>query len=391
MKCVWLKAWERDPKLPWSGHVQSLQPPVDWELQGTSSWLNFLSGTDNHKAVIPIRIRGRDQRRYTTGRFEKLLREGKWVAVGEVNPPDGADVAEFMHVATTVAEAVDVISVTEHPSATNHMSSVPAAALLEASGIETVTTFTCRDKNRIALQGDLLGAVALGIKNLLLVTGNHMVLGDHPNAKPVFDLDSINLIRLARRLRDEGTYDSGRALDSRPAYLIGGAAGPFAPPRDMRALRVAKKATAGANFIISQHIFELRRWKEFVRELMSQGTLDSLYLLGAVAVIPSPEVAQRLNRTLTGFRIPDATLKRFEQAGDPHDTGIDVAAETIRELRDMDGVSGCLIATLAGGQRHVMTTHSEEADITSEVLRRAGLSDEVGSGRRPGKGQKRSR
>src|SRR5262249_52924071 len=164
-------------------------------------------------------------------------------------------------------------SVTEHPSATNHMSSVPAAARIEREGIETIATFTCRDRNRIALQGDLLGAAGLGIRNVLLVTGNHMVIGDHPQAKPVFDLDSINLLRLARRLRDEGRYESGRRLESRPRFLLGAAAAVFAPPRGERAGRIGKKAAAGADFVISQHVFELDRWRQFVVELGDLGML----------------------------------------------------------------------------------------------------------------------
>jgi methylenetetrahydrofolate reductase (NADPH) len=374
MKCVWLKAHERDPKLPWRGHIRLLEPPVDHSLKGTSSWLNFFSGRDNHKAVArPDFMRDKPETVRTDGRFERLLRANRWVVVGELNPPDGANLDVFEKMGRKLQDFVDAVSVTEHPSATNHMSSVPAAARLERAGIDTIATFTCRDKNRIALQGDLLGAAGLGIKNTLLVTGNHMVLSDHPGAKPVFDVDSINLIRLAKRLRDEGTYESGRPLESRPRLFLGAAAAPFAPPRGDRAPRIAKKAAAGADFIISQHIFELDRWKEFIRELGDLGVLDRLFALGAVAVLPSADVAHRLNRILTGFVIPDATVRRLEQAKDAQNTGIDIAVETVQQLREMEGVSGCLIAALSGGGAHVMTTHEEETDITRAVVSQAAL------------------
>lgn len=384
MKCVWLKAHERDPKLPWRGHIRLLEPPVDWRLKGTSSWMNFLSGQDNHKTTVkPAFDRSRPEVSRTSGTFEQRLRAGRWVVVGELNPPDGADLSGFVQIGKSLAEHVDVLSVTEHPSATNHMSSIPAAARLEMEGIETISTFTCRDKNRIALQGDLLGAAGLGIKNVLLVTGNHMVLGDHSQARPVFDLDSINLLRLARRLRDEGTYESGRPLDSPPKLFLGAAAGPFAPPRQDRAPRVAKKAAAGADFIISQHIFELERWRQFIDELGDLGVLDRVFVLGAVAVLPSVEVAHRLNRILTGFVIPDATVRRLEQSQDPQTTGIEIASETVAALRQMPGVSGCLVAALSAGGRHVMTSHLEEADITRRVIEESGLSVERGMKEQP--------
>ena len=375
MRCVWLKAYERDSVLPWKGRVSLLNPPVNWSLKGGSSWLNFLAGKDGHAATLaPVRPPAGDIPK-SDSKFERLLRSGqKWVVIGEMNPPDGADLDGFKKLGRSLSKVVDVVSVTEHPSARNHMSSVPAAASLEAIGVETVATFTCRDRNRIALQGDLLGAAALGVKNVLLVTGNHMVVGDHPEAKPVFDLESVNLIRLAKRLRDEGKYASGRALDSRPRLFLGGVAGPFAPPREERASRVAKKLAAGADFIVSQHVFEIDVFRKFIEDLYRQGTGEQIFVMGAVAVLPSVEVAQRLNRVLTGFRIPEPLMRRMEQAKDPQQTGIQVAAEIIQQMREIPGVSGNLIAALAGG-KHVMTsTQHEEVEISREVVRLAGLS-----------------
>jgi methylenetetrahydrofolate reductase (NADPH) len=373
MTCVWLKAYERDPKLPWKGHIQLIEPPVDWRLSGTSSWMNYLSGADHHADAVRVKFdRVRPEPR-TDGRFERLLREGAWPIVGELNPPDGADLDGLATMATSMVDYVDVVSVTEHPSATNHMSSIPAAARIEREGIETIATFTCRDRNRIALQGDLLGAAGLGIRNVLLVTGNHMVIGDHPQAKPVFDLDSINLLRLARRLRDQGTYESGRALESRPRLLLGAAAGAFAPPRAERARRIGKKAAAGADFVISQHVFEIDRWGRFVAELGELGVLDRVFVLGAVAVLPTAAVAHRLNRHLTGFVIPDETVRRMERSPDPRATGIEIAAETVRALREMPGVSGCLVAVLSD-RAHVMTTHEEEIDVGRAVVTAAGVA-----------------
>jgi methylenetetrahydrofolate reductase (NADPH) len=374
-KCVWLKAYERARWSPGGGHIQRLHPAVDWELQGTSSWLNFLSGRDHHRDIQPVALADKDIVMRSDSKLEKMLREGQWVTIGEVNPPDGGDLSAFASIASGLSRCADVLSVTEHPGARNHMSSLPAAALLQGMGIETVATFTCRDRNRIALQGDLLGAAGLGIRNVLLVTGNHMSVGDHPGAKPVFDLDSVNLIRLARRLRDEGVYDSGRPLQSRPRLLLGCAVAPFAPPVHVRASRLAKKIAGGADFAISQHIFDIARWKAFVQELNRVGPPKDFWLVGAVAVLPSLEVARSLNQTLHGFTIPEAILRRLAGARDPQAEGISIAAETISELRSMPEVSGCLVAALSGGE-HVMTSHLSEAEVAQAVIAEAGLSSD---------------
>lgn len=370
--CVWLKAYERARRAPWGRHIQRLHPAVDWELQGSSSWLNFLSGKDHHHDIQPVSLVHRDTVMRSGGKLEKMLREGQWVTIGELNPPDGGELSSFASIASSLSRYADVMSVTEHPGAQNHMSSLPAAALLQGMGIETIATFTCRDRNRIALQGDLLGAAGLGIKNVLLVTGNHMSVGDHPGAKPVFDLDSVNLIRLARRLRDDGVYDSGRALQSRPRLLLGCATAPFAPPTQVRASRLAKKIAAGADYAISQHVFDIARWQEFVRELSLVGPPEDFRLLGAVAVLPSLEVARTLNQTLHGFTIPEAILRRLAGARDPQAEGIKIAAETISELRSMPEVSGCLVAALSGGE-HVMTSHLSEVEVVQAVIAEAGL------------------
>ena len=375
MKCVWMKAHRRDPKLPWKGHIKALQPPVDWSLSGSSSWLNYLSGRDNHVAVEFPRMRQRQSEiPRTDGKFERRLNDkDRWVVVGEVNPPDGAALDLLVQMAEELIEVVDVVSVTEHPGARNHMSSLPAAAALEHAGVETICTFTCRDKNRIALQGDILGAAALGIRNVLVVTGNHMVLGDHPNAKPVFDLDSINLLRLARRLRDEGVYESGRKLDVTPKLFIGGVAAPFASPREDRPSRVSKKVSAGADFIITQHVFEIDIFRDFVRRVVDLGLTETTHVLAGIAVLPSFEVAERLNRVLTGFTIPDVIVRRLKQAKDPQATGVEISIELIQQVQQIPGMRGNLIAAMASGS-HVMTSGIEEVEITKAVVAGAGLT-----------------
>jgi methylenetetrahydrofolate reductase (NADPH) len=388
MRCVWLKAHERDARLPWKGRVRLINPPINWSLKGSSAWLNFFSGRDAHQATLAptyrqtteMRSYGRPERAQALGtpksdsKFERLLRGGeKWVLIGEMNPPDGVELDKFKRLGKNLSKIVDVVSVTEHPSARNHMSSLPAAASLEAVGVETIATFTCRDRNRIALQGDLLGAAAQGIKNTLLVTGNHMVVGDHPEAKPVFDMESINLIRLAKRLRDEGKYASGRELDSRPRLFLGGAAGPFAPPQGERAARTVKKLAAGADFIVTQHVFEVDVFRKYIEELYRYHNGDRIFILGAVAVLPSVAVVQRLNRVLTGFRIPETIAKRIEQSKNPQHTGIEIAAEIIQQMRDTPGVCGNLIAALASGKHVMGSTQEEEVEITREVVRLAGL------------------
>ncbi|MAY98707.1 methylenetetrahydrofolate reductase C-terminal domain-containing protein [uncultured Nocardioides sp.] len=312
------------------------------------------------------------------GRLAGLLAAGRFAVIGEVNGADTADVADFVAAARSLSGVVDVVSVTDHSGANVRMGNVAVSAHLTAAGIETMTTFSCRDRNRMALQGDLLGVASLGVHNVLCVTGNHVAVGDSPDAAPVFDLDSSRLIAAAAQLRDQGVLLNGRALETRPSYLIGGAAHPFAPPYADRPAQVLRKAALGADFLITQHIFDLPRWRAFLADLDAlRAAAPPFALLGGVAVLPSEPIARRVNAGLRGFTIPGEVLRRLRQARDPQAEGIAIAAETVAELAAAPGVGGTLIAPVTG-RTNALAASVEQTEIIASVLAAAGVTPPTG-------------
>jgi methylenetetrahydrofolate reductase (NADPH) len=307
--------------------------------------------------------------------FRRRLESGAFTVVTELNGPDGAVTGDYLAGALDVAALSDAVSVTDHSGATVHMGTLAATAQLRRAGIETIATFACRDRNRIALQGDLVGAASLGVQNVLCVTGNHVLVGDSPTAKPVFDLDGSRLVALADRLRKRGEYDNGRALSDAPSLYIGATAHPFAPPYAERPQHVIRKARLGADFIISQHIFDLRRWREFVLEVNDARGGLRFHLLGGIAILPDGVTARRVNAGLRGFSIPGETLRRLDQSADPQETGIDIAAETVAELAAQPGVAGCLMAPVLNRGVNALTAAPEQADIIRAVRKRAGVAE----------------
>ncbi|MBS45992.1 MAG: 5,10-methylenetetrahydrofolate reductase [Nocardioides sp.] len=308
-----------------------------------------------------------------TSAFQDRLDSGAFGVVAEVNGPDTVDVTEFVTAAERIAEVADVVSVTDHSGATVHMGNVAATAHLLARGLEVMPTFGCRDRNRMALQGDLLGIASLGARNALLVTGNHPEVGDSPDATPVFDLDSPRLLQVAARMRDEGRYANGRPIEERPRLYLGATAHPFAQPYDDRPGQVLRKVVAGADFVISQHVFDLPLWRRFVDGVNAlRGDAPPFHLLGGVAILPDEPIARRVNAGLRGFSIPEETLTRLRQARDPQAEGITIAAEIVAELDATDGVSGCLLAPVTG-RSNALTASAEQTELIAEVRRQAGV------------------
>jgi methylenetetrahydrofolate reductase (NADPH) len=223
------------------------------------------------------------------------------------------------------------------------MSNWAVAALLAREGIEPILHMACRDRNRLALQADLLGAHALGVRNILCITGDHTAIGDHGAAKPVFDVDSLAWLEIARRLRDEGRFDQGvRALDSRPRMLLGGAAGVTAPPYEYRPLRLLKKIAAGADFIITQLIFDMGLLRAYLQRVRDMGLERKVYLLVGIGALPSAGVAAEMQRDTPGVIMPDAIVRRMAAVPESQQRaeGIRICVEQIQELREMPGVSG---------------------------------------------------
>jgi methylenetetrahydrofolate reductase (NADPH) len=297
------------------------------------------------------------------GRLERVLRAGLFAVTAELNPPDTADPQEIYEAALPLADVVDAINTTDSSGANVHMSSLASAALLLRAGYDVVMQIGCRDRNRIALQGDLLGASALGVKNVLCLTGDDVSVGDQPETRRVFDFDSMHLLRTARIMRDQGLFLSGRKIAVPPALFLGAVENPFAPPLDWRAERLAKKVEAGAEFIQTQYVFDIEIFREFMARVRDLGLLERVYILAGVGPLKSPKAAEFMRTRVPGVVIPDPVIERLKKTPRErwHAEGIQICSEIIDQVRQIEGVAGI----------HVMAYRQEEA--VSEIIQNVGL------------------
>ena len=296
-------------------------------------------------------------------RLERVLTSGRFAVTAELNPPDSADPGAVYDRALVLAEVCDGINATDASGANVHMSSVGICALLTREGFSPIMQVSCRDRNRIAIQGDLLGAAAMGVRNVLCLTGDGVQTGDQPGAKPVFDLDSISLLRTARTLRDDGHFLSGRKLEVQPRFFLGGASNPFVPPYDYRPHRLAKKVEAGADFIQTQYCFDLPRLEEFMHAVVQMGLNDLVYILVGVGPLRSAKAAEWMRKNVPGVIIPDHIVERLKgvETGRQKEEGKKICVEIIQQVREIDGVSGV----------HLMAYRQEE--LVAEIIEEAGL------------------
>jgi methylenetetrahydrofolate reductase (NADPH) len=303
-------------------------------------------------------------------RLERVLRSGRFAVTAELNPPDSADPQAVYERALVLASVCDAINATDASGAHVHMSSVAVCALLTKAGYEPVLQVSCRDKNRIAIQGDLLGAAALGVRNVLCLTGDGVQVGDQPEAKPVFDLDSITLLRTAQILRDRGEFLSGRKLESPPRLFLGAAENPFVPPHDFRPLRLGKKVEAGADFIQTQFCFDVARLRQFMKTVCDLGLHEKVFILVGVGPLRSAKAAEWIRSKVPGVVIPDAVIRRLQ--GVPEDRqkqeGRQICLEIIQEIREIPGVHG--IHVMAYRQEHLVAEIIEEAGLLPRRVQR---------------------
>lgn len=295
------------------------------------------------------------------GRFERVLRAGAFAVTTELAPPDSADPEEVLKRARIFDGYVDAINATDGSGANCHMSSVAVCALLTRVGYAPVMQISCRDKNRIAIQGDILGGAAMGVANMLCLTGDGVQAGDHPQAKPVFDLDAMSLLGIARGLRDGHHFDSGRKISFAPRVLLGAAENPNALPTEHRALRLAKKVAAGAQFIQTQYCYDIPLLRTFMRAVEDQDVLDKVFILIGVGPLRSAKAADWMRTHVPGIHIPDAVVARLAGAKDQAAEGRKLCVDLIQEIRTIHGVSGV----------HVMAYRQEES--VAEVIDRSGV------------------
>jgi methylenetetrahydrofolate reductase (NADPH) len=296
-------------------------------------------------------------------RLARVLKAGQFAVAAELSPPRGVNLEAIQRDAQTLKDYADAVNVTDNQAASVRMASIPVCGLLVGQGVEPVAQMTCRDRNRLAIQADLLGAAALGVRNLLCLSGDHGRWGDHPHAKNVFDLDSTHLIRLARNMVERGCLDNGREISPAPEFFIGAAANPFAPPYDYRPYRLAKKVAAGARFIQTQLIFNVPRFREYMAQVRALGLHEQVYIMAGVGPLKSVRMAEFMATKVPGMDVPAEVVERMAKtprAAQPEE-GLRICAEIIEQVREVSGVAGI----------HIMAVHWAEA--VPEIVKQAGL------------------
>lgn len=272
--------------------------------------------------------------------FEERLRRGQFVMTAEVAPPVSCDADDLRRKAAGLCGLADAVNITDGAGARAHMSALAAAGIATDMGIDPILQITCRDKNRLALQGELMGAAALGIRNLLLLTGDDPKAGDQPDTKPVFDVNSATLIETARRLRDEGTLPTGRKVGGKASFFLGAADVPIDPPEGWQPNALAAKAKSGAQFVQTQFCMDAGIVRRYIDRLAQAGLTQKLAILIGVNPLRSAKSAAWMKSHLFGTIIPDAFVARMEQAADPAREGIRICVELIEELSTVGGVAG---------------------------------------------------
>jgi methylenetetrahydrofolate reductase (NADPH) len=295
--------------------------------------------------------------------LQKILSQGKFAVTCECGPPRGANKDVILKKIELLKGWVDAVNVTDNQTAIVRMSSIAASTHIVNAGLEPVMQMVVRDRNRIAIQSDIMGAYSLGIRNILCLSGDHQRFGSQPDALNVFDIDSTNLIRTMRDMREKGKDMSGHELDVAPAMFIGAAANPFADPFKYRILRLAKKIDAGADFIQTQCIYNMDRFKDWIKIARDQGLNKKVYILGGVTPLRSAGMARYMKNKVAGIDIPDEIIKRISSKPDDKqaEEGLKICKETIGQLRKIDGVSGI----------HIMAIEWEE--VVPRIVEESGL------------------
>jgi methylenetetrahydrofolate reductase (NADPH) len=300
----------------------------------------------------------------TESRLEKVLAAGHFAVTAECGPPKGADRAALETKGKSLLGYIDAVNVTDNQTAIVRMSSLAACAILKGLGHEPILQMVTRDRNRIALQSDLFGAYALGVRNVLCLTGDHHCFGNQKQAVGVFDLDSIQLVRTVKDMRDSGSIIGGEAIQVPPKMFIGAAANPFADPPNWRAVRMGKKIAAGVDFLQTQCIFNIDKFEAFMNQANSMGLTEKASILAGITPMKSAAMGKYMATKVAGMDVPEELLKRM--AGVPKDKqpaeGIKIAVETIQRVREIKGVAGV----------HIMAIEWEEK--VPEILSAAGLA-----------------
>ncbi len=307
--------------------------------------------------------------RRPAGRLERVLRAGHFAVTAETSPTATTDPDPLVARCRPLKDLADAVNVTDGATAKAHLSSLVVAAKLAEAGIEPVLQFTVRDRNRIALQAELLGAAALGVPNVLALTGDDPKRGEEPSAKPVHDLTSTDLVALARKMRDDGRLNSGREIAAPPLLFIGAADAPVEPKPGWKPSGLLAKVAAGADFVQTQYCFDLALLRRYLARLAEHGIPDRVSILAGIGPLASHRQAQWMHDNLHGVAIPDSILKRLKSAADQKKEGRRICAELIAELATIDGIAGAHL--MAPRQETEMAAAIEESGVL-KARRKAG-------------------
>jgi methylenetetrahydrofolate reductase (NADPH) len=335
--------------------------------------------TTELKEAIPVSSNGH----LSGSTLERVLRAGHFAVTGELGPPQSADGEVIRKKAELIRGYCDAVNITDNQTAIVRMSSIGSGTIVLQEGLEPVIQMTCRDRNRLAIQADLLGAYALGMRNLLCLTGDHQIFGNHPTAKNVFDMDSLQLVRMVSDMRDECIFQCGDSFKGQePRFFVGAAAAPFADPLDFRPYRLAKKVKAGANFIQTQLVYDIPAFEKYMEKVRELGLHEQTYILAGVGPLKSPGMARYMKNNVPGILVPDELIKRMAGAGASwagkskdeltkddkrarslawKEEGIAICIELIQKMQEIEGVAGV----------HIMAIEWEEA--VKPIVEGAGL------------------
>lgn len=296
-------------------------------------------------------------------RLEKILRAGHFAFTGELGPPRGANVEALREKAKPLKGMVDAVNITDNQTAVVRMSSFAASLFAISEGLEPNFQMVCRDRNRLAMQADILGAYAHGIHNMLCLSGDHQQFGDHPQSKGVFDIDSMQLVNTVKTMRDEGKFLSGQDIDVPPKLFIGAAANPFARPYEWRVHRLAKKVAAGADFIQTQCVFNMVRMREWVKQANDMGLSEKVFILAGVTPMKSLGMARYMKKNVPGMDVPDEIINRLKgvKKNEQAKEGIKIACEQIEEFKEMKGIAG--VHLMAIEWEHKVPEIAEQAGV----------------------------
>jgi methylenetetrahydrofolate reductase (NADPH) len=284
-------------------------------------------------------------------RLEKILTSGHFAFTGELGPPRGSNAEVVRKKAGHLRGIVDAVNITDNQTGVVRMASWAACLLAIQEGLEPNFQMVCRDRNRLAMQSDILGAYTHGIRNMLCLSGDHQQFGDHPMSKGVYDIDSIQLISTVKKMRDEGKFINGEPIDEPPKIFIGAAANPFAEPFEWRVHRLAKKISAGVDFIQTQCIYDMKRFREWMKQADELGLTEKAYILAGITPLKSGGMARYMAKNVSGIIIPDEIIDRMVKAKKPADEGIQLCVEQIQELREIKGVRGIHLMAIEWEQR----------------------------------------